>query len=88
VRGRTAIHHKYLAQLAETKVAKIFHHEGREEHEVWKHKVRILRDLRTTILKIFRSLRKFFEPGPSLPLRHSGESRNPAWVVVRETGSP
>jgi hypothetical protein len=41
-----------------------------------------------TILEIFRSLRKFFEPGPSLPLRHSGESRNPGWVVVRETGSP
>jgi hypothetical protein len=32
-------------------------------------------NLRITILKIFRSLRKFFEPGPSLPLRHSGESR-------------
>jgi hypothetical protein len=27
------------------------------------------------MLKIFRSLRKFFEPGPSLPLRHTGESR-------------
>jgi hypothetical protein len=34
-----------------------------------------LRDFRATMLKIFRSLRKFFEPGPSLPLCHSGESR-------------